>query len=242
MGRGSSGQIGNSGQRWRTEKKAFGSDGKEIDLSRSPLRYSDDDKTVQGKVRSTIEKFEKLRATNKIEFARTVDANGDIIEDNRGGRGSVKTSVRALNQADTFTHNHPRSAGVIGGTFSVADINNFANYGVRVYRAAASEGTYSISKGKKFDSAGLKNYYKQVSEAAANGAKARNASAKAEYDKVKNSYNAGKATYQQYESAWSKYNSDITRSNNKMLVDLHNGLISGQKKYGYTYTLERRKK
>ena len=101
---------------------------------------------------------------------------------------------------------------------------------------------FLISKGKKFDSAGLKNYYKQVSEAAANGAKARNASAKAEYDKVKNSYNAGKATYQQYESAWSKYNSDITRSNNKMLVDLHNGLISGQKKYGYTYTLERRKK
>lgn len=239
MGRGRSGETG--GGSWKAEKSVRGSDGNPIDLNDSPLRYSSDDSSVAGNVRTVIDAFEKARVKNKIEFARIVDANGNIIEERRGGSGSVRSSVRALNNGDTFSHNHPREGGMLGGTFSTADLNNFANYGVRVYRAAAPEGTYSISKGRNFDSAGLKRYYAAEHAAAQRQYRSDVRALGNKYSEVTKAYRAGTATRAEADRAYKDYQAGAAKAFNKWLVSNHNALIAGQRQYGYTYSLERRK-
>lgn len=178
-----------------------GSDGNDIDLSGSPLRYGANDANLDGKARQTIEAFEDKRYKNKIEFSELIDANGNIIEDNKGGKGSVRASIYAYNRAFALSHNHPRSgidAGVLGGTFSEADINVFTKYAQSVFRATAAEGTYSISRNKGFDSAGLRRYY---STEHANNRKA--------YEKTINTLNANYKTgvfktYSEYRAATNK--------------------------------------
>ena len=239
MGRGRSGATG--GGSWRAEQSVRGSDGAPIDLSDAPLRYSSDDSSVTGNVRTVIDAFEKARVKNKIEFARIVDANGNIIEERRGGSGSVRSSVRALNAGDTFSHNHPREGGKLGGTFSVADVDNFANYGIRTYRAAAPEGTYSISKGRNFNSAGLKRYYAGVHAASEREYRATVRELGVKYSAVYRAYRAGTASRTEYNNAYKSYRDGAEKAFNKWLVSNHNALIAGQRQYGYTYKLERRK-
>ena len=51
-------------------------------------------------------------------------------------------------------------------------------------------------------------------------------------NQIKNAYSRGEITEaKMYEMQ--------NKSFNKYLVDIHNSLLSGQEKYGYTYTLER---
>lgn len=210
---------------------AVGADGTNIDLSGSPLHYGAADPNLTGKARATVEEFENKRWKNKIEYSRFVDANGNVIEDNKGGKGSVKASLQARMAAAAMTHNHPRSgaeAGLLGGTFSTADLNNFARFSQTTYRATAAEGTYSISKLKGFDKSGFSQYV-----AAENG---KNRAA------YKSTMAALKSAYQ---SGSMKYSDCVTASHkafNTYLVAEHNSLRAGQKLYGYHYTLERRSK
>lgn len=198
-----------------------------IDLSESPLRYSGEDKAVKGNVRNTIDTWENKRVKNKIEYGTCVDANGNVIEERRGGHGSVKVSTRALNQADTYSHVHPRNTGMIGGSFSEKDMENFKTYNVNTYRATAKEGTYSISKSKGFDGNGLYRNY----SIACNNNRAR---AKLEVNYLKKDYLRGGISDKDFIAKGNAIN-------NKMLVANHNWLMANQSKYGYTYTLERRK-
>lgn len=199
-----------------------------IDLSDSPLRYGKSDKALDGRRRAEVEAFESRYVGAKVENAATFDSSGNITEQRRGGKGSVKTSVAKFNEADTYSHNHPRQQGVLGGTFSVADLSNFSVFDVTTVRAAAKEGTYSISKNwGKFDSAGFQQYYKS------------------EYARITKEYNSTFRSLNKRVMAnqmeYDTYSREFTRTQNKQLVDLHNVLIRGQSQYGYSYTLERRK-
>lgn len=221
MGRGSSGLGGGDGFEKKGVKSAAG-----VDLSESPLRYGGSDLALNGKRRAAVEAFESRYASAKIENGATFDADGNITEKRRGGKGSVKTSIAALSKADTFSQNHPREDGVLGGTFSGADLSNFTKYtNVKTYRATAKEGTYSISKGSNFDAAGFRNYFTK------------------EFSSIKSAGDTNlRSINKRFNSTnYETYLHEFRSGQNKMLVDLHNALIKGQKQYGYTYTLERRK-
>lgn len=226
-GRGSSSSSGGDGfERKGATSVADGDMGK-VDLSGSPLRYGKLDKALDGERRAAVEKFESRYRNAKVENGATFDENGNITEQRRGGKGSVKTSIDKYNAAQTFSHNHPREEGVIGGTFSEADLSNFSTYNVRTVRATAKEGTYSISKGRNFDSKGFREYYRK------------------EYARVvKESNSTLRGLNQRIRSkdiSYDKYVKEFKAELNKQLVGLHNALIKGQKSYGYSYTLERGK-
>lgn len=198
-----------------------------IDLTGSPLVYGKDDAGLQGAARTAIEAFEQKRKGAKIEFSTFVMDDGTVIENNRGGKGSVGASLYARNKADVMSHNHPRREGIIGGTFSDADLSNFGKFNQHTIRATAKEGTYSMTKGKNFHGRSLVKDYKiqtALFEAAAG----------AEVNKLNNDVKTGKISYK-------KYLAEMNAVNNKMLIQGHNFLLANQKKYDYTYQLERSK-
>lgn len=192
------------------------------------LHYDGNDKALAGAARTAITNWEAKRAGMKVEYAYAVDVNGNPIgKEIRGSKGSVRSPISYHSTPDcTFTHIHPRGDGMLGGTFSSADLRNFANYGNKTTRAAAKEGTYSISKGKSFDATGFKKFVSDSDRAFA--AQYRQLRANAEV-----AYRAKKITYDEYAKANAK-------AFNTALVSLHETYRSGQKKYGYTYTLEKR--
>lgn len=191
------------------------------------LKFGKDDPNVTGKTRQVITDWESKRAKAKVEYAYATDADGNPVgAEVRGGKGSVRTPYYYHGDGTTFTHIHPRGDGMLGGTFSGADMRNFANTGNKTTRAAAKEGTYSISKGANFDRAGFNSY---VSKADSNFRKTYRSKADAAYQQ----YKAGKISFNDYQLANAK-------AFNTALVGLHNDYSAGQKTYGYTYTLERR--
>lgn len=203
--------------------------GQEVNLT-NPLTYGKDDPYLTGDRRQKIEDFEKRKANSKIEYGYILDKDGNVVTENKGGRGSVKFSQSQLAQAKDLSHIHPRGKGqegLIGGTFSDADTNLFASRtNLTTMRAKASEGTYSISKGKNFDSKGFTQYVKQ--QTSINQAKQ-----KATQTKLKEQYKQDK-DYSKLAKGWDQAFNDY-------LVDQHNSLLSGAKTYGYNYTLERNK-
>ena len=196
-----------------------------IDLSGSPLRFGKDDARIREKLRAGVEEFEEKYRGSAVEYGATFNENGYQHTETRGTKTSVKISTLDYDMADTYSHIHPREEGILGGTFSETDLSHFAKFHVKTCRAAAKEGTYSISKGKNFDSTGFGEFVKR------------------EFGKVTSEAHKTatvlnrKINTMQYET----YSQGIKDINNKMLVGLHNVLISGQKQFGYKYTLERRK-
>ena len=86
-------------------------DGTRIDLSNSPLQYGDNDNNVRDIIRTRVDEFEDKRRGAKIEFNRLLDANGNIIAENKGGKTQVKSKFSDMKKAALLTHNHPREAG-----------------------------------------------------------------------------------------------------------------------------------
>lgn len=191
------------------------------------LHYDGDDKALTGAARTAITGWEAKRVKNKVEYAYAVDANGNPIGNEiRGSKGSVRSPVSYHDTPDgTFTHIHPRGDGMLGGTFSSADLRNFAKYRQKTVRAAAKEGTYSISKGKTFDANGFRTF-------AAKADADFNANYRKRASEVGKQYRAGKISYGDYLKGNAK-------AFNTSLVELHETLRGGQKKYGYSYTLEK---
>lgn len=225
MGRGSSGASAGG----TSVKSVRGQNGETIDLSGFPLKYGGLDKTMSPSVREKVEEFEKKRLKSKIEFGTLVDENGNSLIEKRGGSGSVRLPTYLYNQANTMSHNHPRGKGeegLLGGTFSTADIDAFAGTNVSTLRASAFEGAYSISKGKNFDGLGLLNYSKKTEKDLRSVYREKN-------QKERIDFNAGKTSYNEYRK-------NATKNFNEYLVNRHNAFLEGQKKYGYTYTLEKR--
>ena len=203
-------------------------DGSKIEFD-GDLIFGGLDKTVPQAVRKNLDVWENKRYGNKVEYAMSYYPDGTPIgKEVKGGKGSVKTplSYHATDGA-TFTHNHPRGDGMLGGTFSSADLHNFAIGGNTTCRATAKEGTYSISKGKNFDKAGFNGY---VAKANIDFITYQREA----HSKIQKSYNDGKISYEQAKLQQGK-------AFNTALVNLHNAYLNGQKQYGYTYTLEKRK-
>ena len=244
-GRGSS--SGSGGGSWISATSVVGSDGNSIDLSGNPLRYGGKDSVLSDAARATLERFEDRRYKMKTEYSSFADANGNHIgPENHGGKGSVGASFHQRATAYAMSHNHPREGGMLGGTFSTGDMDNFAAWNQTVYRATAVEGTYSIAKGAKFDAAGFARYYKSENKALrATYDAAEKAASKAYSREVsriqaqKGMTSAEKATA--YNKAYEDYMKVNAKAFNTFLVGCHEKLIQGQKQYGYSYTLERRR-
>lgn len=192
------------------------------------LKFGKKDKNIPSSARKQIESWEEKRVKMKVEYAFAVDENGNAIgKEVKGGKNSVRTpSYYHDTPNGTFTHIHPREEGVLGGTFSEGDLRNFVNSKGKTTRAAAKEGTYSISKNSNFDSAGFKQFISKNEDAA-------NKKYKENAKKIRTQYLNGSIDFAQYDKSSAK-------AFNTLLVDLHNGLLAGQKQYGYTYTLEKR--
>lgn len=226
-GRGaSSGMSGGAGKSTKGILKL--PDGSTIEFD-GTLVYGANDSALNQKQRINIEAFEDKRVKGKIEWAYAVDKDGNPIGNEiRGGKGSVQVP-RAYHNTDgaVFTHIHPREDGILGGTFSSADLRNFAKYGNTTVRAKAKEGTYSITKGKNFDKSGFLTFSSSVDSKTYKEYKST-------YANILKDYNSGKIGYDVATKQQSK-------AFNTMLVNLHNEYLAGQKTYGYTYTLESNK-
>lgn len=228
MGRGSSKSTGGGG---KSVTSVTTQDGTVLNLSKTPLVYGSNDPYVTGAQRSGTEAQEQKRLTAKIEYGVMYDKNGNVVQQEfKGGKGSVGVPHTVINTpGGVFTHNHPRGKGEegqLGGTFSSADLRTFENNRFMTIRASAAEGTYSLSKTLNFNKQGFTNYVKSVQSQAKAKQKAAN-------NQLGNDWGSGKINYKQYLQA-------RTNVFNTFLIDVHNGLLAGQKQYGYSYTLEAR--
>lgn len=192
------------------------------------LHFDGDDKALTGTARKAIVGWEEKRANMKVEYAFATDKDGNPLgSEIRGGKGSVRTPYHYHDTPDgTFTHIHPRGDGLMGGTFSGADLRNFSRSSGKTTRAVAKEGTYSISKGKNFDQAGFDSFVRKAHSNCESNYKST-------MSKMNKSYRTGSIPYDEYQKGSAK-------AFNTFLVELHETYRSGQKKYGYTYTLEKR--
>lgn len=210
-------------------KTVITSSGQEVKLT-NPLIYGKDDPNLTGERRQIIEEFEKRRGKAKIEYGLILDANGNVITENKGSKSSVKFARSHLDQTKDITHIHPRGKGeegYIGGTFSEADTNMFTAYSnITTMRAKAAEGTYSISKGKNFNGKGFKDYLKDQRKINENKQRMTQKKLAEQYYKDRD---------------YNKYKQGLSTAFNDFLVDQHNSLLKGAKTYGYDYTLERKK-
>ena len=211
--------------------------GTHVDLpSGYPLKYGKKDPNISDAQRKKIEEFESRRVKNKTEYAFLTDSQGNAVgEYGQRKGGTVRTPTTAYQKAESFTHIHPRGKredGALGGTFSAdavgGDLQAFTQFpNVKTMRAAAAEGTYSISKLSNFNSQAFMSY------ATAQYNKTMDVDYRAELKSLDDSYTNGNMTYSEYTKAY-------IDAFNKASVNWHNALLAGQKKYGYYYTLERR--
>ena len=226
MAKGSRPSSGGGGGRFSVTTVMTDS-GEEIDLQGVPLVYGEKDSAITPAQRQALEKQETKRLKAKVEYSAIYDQDGNIIgQETKGGRGSVRTPLRYFQEDATLTHNHPREAGVLGGTFSDADVNTLVSTKISTIRASAKEGTYSMTKGSNFDGAGLKAYLR--SETSKN-----EASYSSRNKTLRERVRSGSISYDDY------YKS-AKDSFNQFLIAEHNSLLAGQKQFGYTYTLEGR--
>ena len=212
-----------------------------IDLREFPLKYGSEDHHFSNAIRKQIEKFEDSNYKKKNEHNVLVDSNGNVVETNVGGKGSVGYSESAARKSTTTSHNHPRDDDkLLGGTFSGGDpddpksggdIKGFIRYDNQITkRATAQEGTYSISKLDGFDGDSLLRAYNKASS-----------QANAEYKKELQGYYIKYNTPGNSNYSYKAYQADRAKAFNRWMVKNHNWLLDNQTKYGYYYTLERRK-
>ena len=226
-GRGATSSLGRGGV-----KSVVTQGGVTVDLSDNPLIYGKNDSALTGAKRQIIDDFEKRRGKSKIEYGILVDKDGNVITEERGGKKKVSYYNSDLAKAEVLSHIHPRGKGdedLIGGTFSNQDMKVFTDFGnIKTFRAKATEGTYSITKGKNFDAKGFMDYINSSEKEAKtkmNGLRSQ----------INENYRSGKY------NSYGDYKKDFNNAFNNYLVNSHNALSSGAKKYGYTYTLERKK-
>lgn len=210
-------------------------DGKSyIDLKGNPLKYADTFDGLPPSIRQKIDSADRKSYNRDKEHLTLVDKDGKVIGEYDGDEGSVTAprSVRLNAYADN--HNHPRRAGVLGGTFSVIDENgngdmvNFVKLdNIRARTASAKEGIYYIEKTDNFNGKDFLAHMKQFNNA-------RKTADVAKRDDLRWKRQNGQISKKKYES-------EVKKLVNNSLVSLHNEYLKNQKKYGYRYGLERRK-
>lgn len=154
--------MGDVGQVLLKERGRFGrmapyvtdSTGLWIDMTDYPLEYADELVPIEPKLRAPIADFERRRRANKIEYALLVDAEGNVLDEHRGGKHSVRISLQHISHAVAHVHTHPRfeTPLLIGGTFTWSDLSILYHWdNLKVIRAVASEGIYTLMCGSDFD-------------------------------------------------------------------------------------------
>lgn len=200
--------------------------GSQIDLKGMPLTYISKELGVNQKERQALEKIEQRIVKSDVENGAVVDENGNILwQGTSSNNGHVE--IPYIQGISTVTHNHPRANndGLLGGTFSNGDLRMLVQTDIKSIRATTSEGTYSISKGKNFDSAGFMAY---IGQSELKRRREYNNTERRLKDLVGNGKLTAKDYYDRHNKAFNKY-----------LVDKHNDLINGGTKYGYSYGLEK---
>lgn len=190
------------------------------------LKYGAKDTTLTKEARKAMEAWEEKRVKNKIEYAYSVMEDGTPVgPEVKGGKGSVLSPLSYKQEGATYSHIHPRGDGMLGGTFSEADMRNFSRNPVKTYRARAKEGAYTISKTDSFDAVGFRGFVDGAN-------KQFESTYRSKVKSLANDYKSGKIGYNDYAKGNAK-------AFNTALVELHNIYSSGQKQYGYKYTLEK---
>lgn len=218
-----------------TVKWMKGSGATPIDLSESPLKYSED-VLLPDKVYKNVKKFEDEYYLYVDEYAAIYDKNGNMVKLIKGETGLTRVKMSDINKGYVFTHTHGRNKGddiyLIGGTFSYGDMDVFVDSDVKMMRAAGKEGTYFILKKSNFNGEEFKKYYKSRVHEIENTTK--EALKKQEEILRKQEKIMDKRKAQEiYYNAW-------VDEENRKLVNLHNALLEGADKYGYEYMLEKR--
>ena len=95
------------------------------------------------------DEFRNRYVNSRKEHAITVDERGFVTRHVHGDGTSVGITGR---KGEMVYHNHP---GAHGGSFSDSDLLSTAMEQSRGIVAVAREGTYTFTKGKKFDAAGF---------------------------------------------------------------------------------------
>ena len=204
-----------------------------IDLTGSPLIYGGNDPNVDKKSRKEVTAFERAhRDERKREYGILIDKDGKVIAEEVGTNGHLvwkNTPYSTFVKANIMLHNHNRQdLGILGATFSVRDIQNHVLYNRPIDGAIAKEGTYFISNRQNFNGSALVDAYSSFH---------RKSSIRRtkDFDRLEARWNAGEITKVEYYAGQD-------RLNNEHFIRLHNFLLDNQSRYGYNYTLERRKK
>ena len=242
------GSLGKTAAQLGSAKTVFMDYDGSVTQLEKPLIYSDTRQKMNDKEDATIRAFEKKREKNKIEYATVVDKDGMILSENRGGKGSVRTPIKAMNEGSVFTHIHPRGEDGLGGTFSVKDLANFNKYDIGMYRAVAKEGIYVVSKNPDFTPEKGRNFierYNRFRNSTSNEYKAKRAKLDKKYRDAAEAVDRDSSlSYSEKRSREDKlyrqYVKQATTTNNNRLIELHNWLLANTSKYGITYTLEGR--
>lgn len=205
--------------------------GNVIDLTRTPLEYGKD-ALLSKRTRKNVDSFENSNYNSSKEKLAMFDSAGKKIGGGKDGSStSVKTTDEALKKATTISHTHTAPEGEISGTFSAesmkeGDVFNFTEYGnIKNMRATGKEGTYNITKEKGFKAKDFRSAAYDESN---------------KLDREANTMlsvylSSGKHTDLEKQHA-------INVINNNKKVKMHNWYLTHQSTYGYSYTLERRKK
>lgn len=217
-----------------TPGKKNGKKSEPANLPTDRLTYGENDPHVAGDTRSKVEDFENKRRNAKIEYNMSVDNKGIIRDMNKGGPHSCSVSLYWLDSAVSHTHIHPLGKVAkgfdvryeMGGTFSVKDLDNLVKTRCSNYRAAAAEGTYSISKLPSTNGKGLVMAYQQAYDNIIADFADRISKLNTRYLQ---------STSMPYDDYLKEYSSEWSTA----LIQLHNWLLSNQSKYNYYYTLER---
>lgn len=219
MGRGSSGATAGI-------TKLTGTDGKPITLDKE-LRYGG---TGSGLNSSAID-----RIATDGEWTMAFNEDGNVVEIN-GKKIAVQPST--MRKSDVRSLDHSAKDGRLGGPLTVEELRRFDN---KVLRATAPEGTYTLTKGPKFNDAGLQKYFSKASAAAQAKYDAAMKRAWQKTISVEADHKEGRATRAQVAAARRALKEAERKAYNTMLVEQHDALRSGQKKYGYAYSLVKRR-
>lgn len=185
-----------------------------IDLSDMKLYYSSGYDVMTPAQKKLVEDFEKKYYGEFEETLLLVDKKGNQVALINGEYGKVSLLRSEAENAEIITHTHFRAPfaerGMLGGPFSVSDLNTFVSVdNLKIMRAVAPEGTYTIIKNDNFEPSSFLREIQSFQDV----------------HKPKFAQGTQKSTVIEY--------------TNLYLTKLHDTFRKNAKEYGYTYFLEK---
>lgn len=196
---------------------------------------AEDNSTIAGTGKSTLpesvlnkcREVEAKTVSRKTEKMTVIDADGNVILEKSGGKGSVSFGAREgfyMNDTTTVTHNHP---GEYGGTFSGADVKVLVDYKLKAIRAVGKEGTYSLERTSQTNS---NNSYDFKTEFAKKSNTLNG--------KMRTEYNSQKGKVARGETSVDDANKQLSDYRAGLCNEQHEWLVQNASKYGYNYVFE----